>query len=156
MKLLVVVIVLLSSVVAGVGVGQEPPQDELLNSFLQVVVALAVPVLLGYLGVLARVLYLFVRSKLSKEQNAFLDDLARRYVMAAEQYGLTKKLEQAGQEKKRIVIDKLAAAALAKGYRVDVQTLSDITEAAVYDEINRWKQDPPRLPGEVTHDNASS
>lgn len=120
--------------------GTNPVGQDLLQTFLNVLVATAAPILLGLFGAALRLLYLRVRLSLSAKQLDFADMVIRQFVKAAEQYDLGGVVKQVGYEKKAWVIEQAEKELKRRGINLELDTISDLIEAAVLDELNR-----PRL-----------
>lgn len=78
-----------------------------------------------------------LRARLGKEQFELLGMLARQAVMAAEQAGLTQGLINAGAEKKHQAMTSIQNELDRRGIQLNVETIADAVEAAVWSEIKR-------------------
>ncbi len=77
-----------------------------------------------------------VKSSVDADKLNFAVELSRQLVMAAEQNGLKDGLEKYGEEKKAYVIARLEAELAKHGIYLDLNFLSDLVEAQVYEAIN--------------------
>jgi hypothetical protein len=110
--------------------------QEVLQVFLNVVVAASAPLLVGLVAGALRLAYMRVKLSLSETQLAFADALIRQFVRAAEQYDLGGVVKRAGYEKKDWVICQAEAELKRRGVTLDLGLIADMVEAAVLSEIN--------------------
>ncbi len=113
--------------------------DMLLQTFLQILLTILTPILLAGLGALGRQAYKQLMLSKYAKQFTIAQDLIWTFVLAAEQYGLTKQLTDVGIAKKKWVLDRAEVALADRGIHLDLDMLSDIIEAAVLAEINKPK-----------------
>jgi hypothetical protein len=113
----------------------------LLQPFLEIVLAIFLPVVLGFLAVLIRSWIAKAKAEIEARNLDWLLVLAGQFVAAAEQAGITGELENLGEAKKQMVVDMLQAAADQRGIRIDADALSALIEAAVVDAFGFSKDD---------------
>ncbi len=105
----------------------------LLQPFLETVLQILLPVLLGFVAVWVRSMIANAKAEIEARNLDWLLVLAGQFVAAAEQAGITGELENIGEAKKQMVVEMLQAAADARGIRIDAAALSALIEAAVVD-----------------------
>lgn len=74
-----------------------------------------------------------LKAEMTEQQIQQLMGIANIAVQAAEQLGLT------GQQAKEFAISRAEALAAHYGLKIQLDDIGDIIEAAVYDQINRYK-----------------
>lgn len=104
---------------------------DLLQPFLETVLTILLPVVLGALAIWIRQLIAKARGEIDDRNLNWLLVLAGQFVAAAEQAGIIGEIENLGEAKKQMVVDMLQAAADARGIRIDADVLSALIEAAV-------------------------
>lgn len=109
--------------------------NELLNQFLSAAIAVAVPALF-FLG---RMLYEQLRLQLEGSKYSLILDICHSAVKYAEQEGLDKKLEVAGDQKLNWAIEHAQSEIEKYGVEIELEPLVRIIKAAVLDEFNREK-----------------
>ncbi len=102
----------------------------ILEIVVLVVVAVAVPMLVQQ----ARA---FTQARLSDQQRHLLSWAVRSAVLAVEQAGL------GGDEARREAIAIASRILQRNGFRADMNYLADLIEAEVYDQFNRFRDEPP-------------
>ena len=116
-----------------------------LSQFLAVALPILVTIIGAYLVQQLRLL----EAKLKNEKPDVYAEVVKYAtwaVMAAEQLGLTKILEQGYEDKKAFAIAFVVRELELRGIKnIDMQYIADKIEAAVWEEINKWK-DTPQLP----------
>jgi hypothetical protein len=105
--------------------------SQLVQTILQVIIAVAVPVVTAMVIAGGNLLIQRIKMKMSNEQLAFADALVGRFVSAAQQYNLSGILTQTGEEKKAWVVGKVQAALTAQGITIDAGMLADMVEANI-------------------------
>lgn len=114
--------------------------DEMLfQAAIQIVIAVAVPVLTGLAVMWVRQAVARGKAQLSQEQLFLIDGVLRMFVRAAEQYDLGGALKRTGQEKKAWVVDQSQGWLAGQGVHLDVGALADLAEGAVLSELNMGK-----------------
>ncbi len=103
----------------------------LLQPFLETVLEILLPVVLGFLAVWIRSMILKAKAEIANRNLDWLLVLAGQFVAAAEQAGIIGEIENLGEAKKQMVVDMLQAAADTRGIRIDADALSALIEAAV-------------------------
>lgn len=124
-------------------------EQMLLQVFLQVVIAVATPILTAILIDLGRQAKEYVRSRMTAKQMEFVDDVVRRYVRAAEQYNLAGLIQMVGAEKKAWVIEQASKELARHNVYLDLNVLADIAEAAVLEEITKPELDRKAINGDL-------
>ncbi|KKK79231.1 hypothetical protein LCGC14_2835550, partial [marine sediment metagenome] len=89
----------------------------LLQPFLETMLAIFLPVVLGFLAVWIRSWIAKAKAEIAARDLEWLLVLAEQFVAAAEQAGITGELENLGEAKKQMVVDMLQAAADQRGLR---------------------------------------
>jgi hypothetical protein len=107
--------------------------SDLVQPLLETVLAVMLPIVLGFVAVWLKGLLAKVKAEMSESQLAFVTALAGQLVLAAEQSGLTGAITNVGEEKKAMVLAALQQAATDNGIKINVELLSAIIEAAVVD-----------------------
>lgn len=107
--------------------------SELIQSLLITMIQVLLPVLLAYCVAWVKKQYELVRARIPAEQLAFLDALIAQFVLAAEQSGLSGQIANEGAAKKEWVILRLQEAAEKYGLKLDMNEISDLIEAKVYE-----------------------
>ncbi len=105
----------------------------LLQPFLETMLAIFLPVVLGFLAVWIRSWIAKAKAEIAARDLEWLLVLAGQFVAAAEQAGITGELENLGEAKKQMVVAMLQASADARGIKIDADALSALIEAAVVD-----------------------
>lgn len=107
--------------------------DQTLTSqIIETLIVLAIPVVVGLAAALTRVAIQLLRSRLTAQQFALLQEVVSNAVAAAEQTGLT----LTAQQRKFEAVGRVRMALAGRGIDVDVSTLDSMIEAAVLREIN--------------------
>lgn len=111
--------------------------DHILELFLETLIPVVVPVIAGFIAYLLKSLFdqfkLYLAQKGLTAQYEFAMALIQEFIRAAEQNGLTGELEAVGARKKQWVMDMVQIELAKNGIHLDVETLSALVEAAVYD-----------------------
>jgi hypothetical protein len=98
----------------------------------------------GYAGLLAR---RWLLAHIGQKRFSLAVEIARQAVLAVEQkYG-----PGAGEMKKGAAVAIAEEWLLKNGITLDVQRIADLIEAAVFDELNRWREAAAE-PGSVSAD----
>jgi len=105
----------------------------ILQNVIETVISLLLPVILGFVVVWLRGLIAQGKAKLTAEQLAMAQAFVAAFVKAAEQSGLTGQLANVGEAKKQWVIAQVQSALEAKGINIDVEVISGLIEAEVYE-----------------------
>jgi Bacteriophage holin of superfamily 6 (Holin_LLH) len=106
--------------------------SEVLQAFLITLIQVLLPVFLAMAVAWMQAAFLKAKSEINQEQYKLAVELAGKFVLAAEQSGLTGVISQAGEEKKQWAMEQLDAALQAKGIRLDLPLLSAMIEAEVF------------------------
>lgn len=107
---------------------------------LQSLIAALVPVTVGAILILGSRAYGWLKFKLGNERMDGIEAAIRLVVLAAEQSGLTNELLKEGVARKHWAIAEAQRILEERGIqRISVETLSTMIEAAVWDEINQFK-----------------
>jgi len=109
----------------------------LLQSALQIIIVVVVPVLASLIAALLNYGIQWVRVKMTEKQLEIAENLIKGFVSAAEQYGLSDKLLAAGQKKKDWVVQRVDAELQKRGISIDVALLGDMVETAVFEGFNK-------------------
>jgi len=110
---------------------------QVLQLVLQVAISVLLPVFLGYAIVAMRTWWGKIKAQIPAEQYAFASSLVSQLVLAAEQSGLAGIIANEAEVKKQWVIDRAEAELAKLGIKMDLNTISDMIEAAVKAELNR-------------------
>ena len=121
----------------------------ILQNVIETVISLLLPVILGFVVVWLRGLIAQGKAKLTAEQLEMAQAFVAAFVKAAEQSGLTGQLENVGEAKKEWVIAQVEAALQAKGINIDVEVISAMIEAQVYDAWGDIFEEQARLEAEA-------
>lgn len=113
--------------------------DTVIQAFLVTLIQVMLPIVLGVLGVLLKTWVDQLKMRMGKEQFDFAVDLAHRFVLAAEQTGLSGTLAAEGSDKKKWVLDRLESELEKRGINIDIHILSDLVESAVFTELSVYK-----------------
>jgi LL-H family phage holin len=113
--------------------------DEILQALLMTIIQVLVPVVLGAIIAFIRVKIKEVTAQVDQDQLAFAAELARQFVLAAEQNGLSGAIKNEGSEKKAWALARLDDELDKRGIHLDVNVLSDMLEAAVMESFNQAK-----------------
>jgi hypothetical protein len=111
--------------------------DVLLQSALQTLIQIMVPVLIGAAIAVAKHYIDEIKSRMSQDQYIFAGELARQVVLAAEQNGLRGAIENEATVKKAWALERLEASLVGKGIHLDLDKLDDLIESAVF-EAFKW------------------
>jgi hypothetical protein len=106
--------------------------SSLIQTTLVVLIQVLVPVLLGFAIMWVKQQIAKAKSEMTQEQINFITELARTYVMAAEQNGLAEAIANEGAAKKEWVLTRLQSDVSSLGLQVDIRMLSDLVESQVY------------------------
>lgn len=117
----------------------------LLQAVIQVLVAVAVPLLTGLVSLWLNQKIQQVKGQMSAEQLAMADSVVRKLVQAAEQYDLGGTAQRTGLEKKAWVTAKVQAWLDESGIKLDALKIADLIEAAVMEELNKDKRPAIRI-----------
>lgn len=112
---------------------------EVLQLIIQIIITVLLPVVLTYVGVAVRAWWIKIKAQIPAEQYAFASTLVSQLVLAAEQSGLAGILSNEAQAKKAWVIERAEAELAKMGIKMDLETISDLIEAAVKAELNKDK-----------------
>lgn len=115
--------------------------DDLIFQVLQVAITVLAPILFTLLGKLIWDYAQKVQSQIPAEQLAFAKGLIKQLVLAAEQSGLTGQIREAGEEKRKYVIDLAEKELKARGIDMDLDVLYALLEAAVFEAFTNVKED---------------
>ena len=114
----------------------------MLQLLLETMITVFVPLIAAFGIQFFRAKIAQVRGQIPADQLALADQVITQFVKAAEQTGLTDELMREGSAKKAMVLQ-LAETELGRhGINLDLDTLSAMIEAAVYQEFNKGKTDP--------------
>jgi hypothetical protein len=108
-----------------------PTDSQLVQTILQVIIAVAVPVVTAMVIAAGNLLIQRIKMKMSSEQLQFADMLVGRFVSAAQQYNLSGIIAQTGEEKKSWVVDRVQAELTKRNINIDVCLLADMVEANI-------------------------
>lgn len=112
----------------------------LIQAVLEVVIQALLPVLLGFVVLGVKRLTDSIKVKMAQDEIELVMSLADAFVKAAEQNGLAGAIINEGQAKKRWVKERLGAELSARGIHLDLDTLDDMIERAVFDAL--WEPKP--------------
>ena len=115
--------------------------SDLLMPVLQTIIAVVVPLLVGYLTVLVNKQIQRVKLQMTDEQLVFANEVVNQFVVANEQYKLSGQFKQIAKDRKIWVVEKAQAYLDQHGIYFDAEMLGDMVEQAVYDGIN-WNNRP--------------
>lgn len=115
---------------------------DLLQPALETILTVLLPVVLGYIVLWFQRASSKLKAEIGSEQWELLENLATQFVLAAEQSGLTGKIEQLGEVKKAMVLQLLQSAADSRGIKINVEELDAIIEAAVVDAFGFHEPEP--------------
>jgi len=126
-------------------------ENELLSTLLQVlletIITVALPIVLTQLILWINSQIAHTRSKMSKEQLALVEMLAKQFVRAAEQSGLSGQIKAAGAEKKAYVLALIRAELEERKISINLEVLDAMIEAAVNDAFGKIELDPSAATG---------
>lgn len=124
--------------------------EDLLQNTLQTIVITIIQVMAPIIAGLVIRLFLLqiskIKASLTSEEYEFASKLAKQLVLAAEQNGLKDQFLAEGSAKKEYVLSHMEALLKSKGIKLNIRMISDIVEAAVFDELTRVKASPDTLP----------
>lgn len=133
---------------------QEIPQvvdwAVLIQLLLQTMITVFVPVIAAFAVSWLRTKSAEIKSQIPVNQMALAEQLIAQFVKAAEQSGLKNELMAAGSAKKAMVLQLAETELTKKGINLDLEVLSAMIEAAVYEEFTKSKEPeaPADAPGE--------
>jgi len=104
--------------------------NPLMSDLLNALIVALVPVAIGALGYLGKQLVDYLQARMSTEQFAMVEALARTAVRSIEQTLGTEE----GEAKKDAALALVKAECLKRGYRLDDAAIGAAIEAAVYQE----------------------
>ena len=104
--------------------------NPLISDLLNALIVGLVPVAIGALGYLGKQLVDYLQARMSTEQFAMVEALARTAVRSIEQTLGTEE----GEAKKTAALALVKAECLKRGYRLDDEAIGAAIEAAVYQE----------------------
>jgi hypothetical protein len=107
--------------------------DMLIQTLLLTLIQVLVPVFLGFAIVWVKGQIEAGKAKLSKEQLDMMTSLAQKFVLAAEQNGLTGAIKDEAAAKKEWALLRLESEMDQRGIHMDVRLLSDAIESAVHE-----------------------
>lgn len=113
--------------------------SSIIQTALEMAIQILLPVALGFVVIFIKQQISAIKSKLDQENLAIAGSFVKAFVLAAEQSGLTGKLNNVGEEKKAWVLAQLDAALNVRGIDLDFEVLSALIEAAVYEA---WHNNP--------------
>lgn len=113
--------------------------SSIIQTALEMAIQILLPVALGFVVIFIKQQISAIKSKLAQENLAIAGSFVKAFVLAAEQSGLTGKLNNVGEEKKAWVLAQLDAALNVRGIDLDFEVLSALIEAAVYEA---WHNNP--------------
>ena len=109
----------------------------LVQAFLEIGISILAPLFFGFLAYLAKqgmdMFKVYIEQQKLESEYDLIVGLINQFVLAAEQNGLTGQLSDIGKEKKEWVIDQVQRELTESGIHIDVTTLSNLIEAAVYE-----------------------
>ncbi|MFZ9299222.1 MAG: phage holin [Hylemonella sp.] len=108
--------------------------NPLISDLLNALIVALVPVAIGALGYLGKQVVSYLQARMSTEQFAMVEALARTAVRSIEQTLSTEE----GEAKKAAALALVKAECLKRGYKLDDAAIGAAIEAAVYQE--RLKQ----------------
>lgn len=111
---------------------------EVLSTFVTVFLTALAPVLASIVTAWVLQQYKLVRARMSKSQLEWLDMVASFAVLAAEQA----KVANLVGEKRDYAIAIVEAQLAKYGYTFDVDVIEAAIEKAVFEELNRYKNEP--------------
>lgn len=115
---------------------------ELIQVILETVLAIALPILIGYAVMWLRAKQKEIMAGLTTEQRYMLENAVDMAVRAAKQSGLAGYIKNEGRIKKRFAIDAAERYLRSMGLGgLDLDVLSDMIEAEVYRQFR--KPEPP-------------
>lgn len=104
--------------------------NPLVSDLLNALIVALVPVAIGALGYLGKQVVNYLQARMSSEQFAMVEALARTAVRSIEQ---TLSSEE-GEAKKAAALALVKAECLKRGYKLDDEAIGAAIEAAVYQE----------------------
>ena len=110
---------------------------ELIQSILETILAIALPVLVGYAVVWLRAKQREIVAGLTDNQRWMVTEAVRTAVEAAEQSGLAGHIGNMADEKKRFAIVSAERYLYNAGLSIDLDVLSDMIEAEVYRQFRK-------------------
>jgi len=121
---------------------------EHVSEFLQIVfsalITAATPVLVAYVVAWLKARQREIEADLSEQERYLIREALRVAVHAAEQSGLAAGLVKEGEKKKQWAAE-VAQQYLARyGLDLDLNELTGLIEATVWEEINRYRPDKPK------------
>lgn len=125
----------------------------ILTQFFLIVITLAVPPLVTALMIYIQGQNELRKSRMDSEtlanyerQLGIVKKLAREFVYAAEQSGLSGQIKNIGAEKKDLVLAQLESELERRGIQMDLHVLSNAVEAAVFEGFTQWKEQSQAVP----------
>jgi hypothetical protein len=113
--------------------------NEILETTLLITIQVFLPIILSAVVAFIVQKYKEIKSTIPVAQYELIVALAHQFVLAAEQQGLSGMIAKEGIEKKAWVLGRLDAELKERGISVNVQHLSDVVEAAVFEVLNQYK-----------------
>jgi hypothetical protein len=109
----------------------------ILVQILYAILPLLIPLAVAWVAQEARKYY---HAKLTKEQQATIENYVRQAVQFAEQSGLAGQAKLVGAQNKELALNWLQGVLLSKGIAFDVRWLDGAIEAAVYEQFHASPQ----------------
>jgi len=126
----------------------ETETNALLQTLLQTIIIVFVPVL-GTLATIAlQRLSSQIKGKVGEQNYSLAENLAYQFVLAAEQSGLSGAIKDEAAVKKEWAMSQLDGALRAKGIKLDLPVLSALIEAKVHEtfKLDIFSEEPAELP----------
>jgi hypothetical protein len=121
--------------------------NALLQGVLEMLLNALLPVVLGYVVLFIRKQMMKVEADieagealLNMRQYEIAKEFARQVVLASEQSGLTGEIDDIGRVKKEYAMSRLDSLLAEIGISLDLEALSDLIEAAVYEAFKDLKE----------------
>ncbi len=113
----------------------------LLETALRILIELLLPLLLGLIAKFVHEKIQEAKVLKNNAQFVLVQQIVKRFVLAAEQLGLVGMIENIGEEKKKYVMEMVEKELAAKGISIPVETLEAMVEAEVHESFTVVKQD---------------
>lgn len=113
---------------------------EVIQLVLQIIISVLLPLFLAFAIGAVRTWWAKIKAQIPAEQYAFAFSIVSQLVLAAEQSGLAGIISNESKAKKKWVIERVEAELAKVGINLDLETISDMIEAAVKAELNKDKE----------------
>ncbi len=113
----------------------------LLETALRIIIELLLPLLLGLIAKFVHEKIQEAKVLKNNAQFVLVQQIVKRFVLAAEQLGLVGMIENIGEEKKKYVMDMVEKELAGRGISIPLETLEAMVEAEVNESFTQVKHD---------------